>query len=215
MCWFRTIITAVSRTGCSPFWMSAEKSKSRKQSIGLLPNSFSGCYFFKSANIFLEFPHLVMKNYYCPTFTKILGHEHCRNALFVLSDFYLIFHFDLFLYVFKVKYTKIAKIGRRSSMLSRLGEKIDNKESVLYWASHHRIPVFCPALTDGSLGDMLYFDSLKHDIPIRLDIVEVCIDLKKNISIISLLDNFQLLDDHFYYLFFFKTYLFYRYLLNA
>ncbi|PAV62803.1 hypothetical protein WR25_23431 [Diploscapter pachys] len=59
-----------------------------------------------------------------------------------------------------------------SKFIQRLGEKIDNKESVLYWASHHRIPVFCPALTDGSLGDMLYFDSLKHDIPIRLDIVE-------------------------------------------
>ena len=36
-----------------------------------------------------------------------------------------------------------------SKMIKILGEKIDNKESVLYWAAKNDIPVFCPALTDG------------------------------------------------------------------
>jgi len=33
----------------------------------------------------------------------------------------------------------------------------EKERSVLYWAYKHDVPVFCPALTDGSFGDMLYF----------------------------------------------------------
>uniref|UniRef100_A0A0K0DHU0 deoxyhypusine synthase n=1 Tax=Angiostrongylus cantonensis TaxID=6313 RepID=A0A0K0DHU0_ANGCA len=59
-----------------------------------------------------------------------------------------------------------------SKLIRRLGEKIGNEDSILYWAARNNIPVFCPALTDGSLGDMLYFHSLKNSPGIRLDIVE-------------------------------------------
>lgn len=59
-----------------------------------------------------------------------------------------------------------------SKLIRRLGEKINNKNSILYWAACNNIPVFCPALTDGSLGDMLYFHSVKNLPGIRLDIVE-------------------------------------------
>jgi len=33
---------------------------------------------------------------------------------------------------------------------------------VCYWAYKNDIPVFCPALTDGSLGDMIYFHSFRN-----------------------------------------------------
>jgi deoxyhypusine synthase len=33
------------------------------------------------------------------------------------------------------------------------------------------IPVFCPALTDGSLGDMMYFHTYKTDAQLVVDIV--------------------------------------------
>lgn len=71
-----------------------------------------------------------------------------------------------------------------SSVIRRLGKEIDHEESVYYWCykvsqlspnislpsllSKHRlsaqndIPVFCPALTDGSLGDMIYFHTYKN-----------------------------------------------------
>ena len=49
-----------------------------------------------------------------------------------------------------------------SKFIHRLGTEIKNEESVLYWAAKHDIPVFCPALTDGSVGDMLYFHSYKR-----------------------------------------------------
>ena len=49
-----------------------------------------------------------------------------------------------------------------SKVIERIGTEIDNEESVLYWAAKNKIPVFCPALTDGSVGDMMYFHSYKR-----------------------------------------------------
>ena len=46
-------------------------------------------------------------------------------------------------------------------MIWRLGERIKDESSVMYWAAKHRIPVFCPAITDGSIGDMIFFHSFK------------------------------------------------------
>ncbi|KAF9353453.1 hypothetical protein BGX34_011557 [Mortierella sp. NVP85] len=49
-----------------------------------------------------------------------------------------------------------------SSVIRRLGKEIAHEESIYYWAYKNDIPVFCPALTDGSLGDMIYFHSYKN-----------------------------------------------------
>ncbi|KAI9763039.1 MAG: Deoxyhypusine synthase [Chaenotheca gracillima] len=60
-----------------------------------------------------------------------------------------------------------------SKVIHRLGQRIDNPSSVLYWAAKNDIPVFCPALTDGSLGDMLYFHTFKASPrALHIDIVE-------------------------------------------
>ncbi|XP_039067490.1 deoxyhypusine synthase-like [Hibiscus syriacus] len=48
-----------------------------------------------------------------------------------------------------------------SKLIARLGREINNDSSYLYWAFKNKIPVFCPGLTDGSLGDMLYFHSFR------------------------------------------------------
>lgn len=48
-----------------------------------------------------------------------------------------------------------------SKMIARLGEKINSEESIYYWAWKNEIPVFCPALTDGSIGDMMFLHSFK------------------------------------------------------
>lgn len=58
-----------------------------------------------------------------------------------------------------------------SKMIARLGKEIDNPDSVYYWAYKNNIPVFSPGLTDGSIGDMLYFHSYKNP-GLILDIVE-------------------------------------------
>jgi len=49
-----------------------------------------------------------------------------------------------------------------SKVIARLGKEINDPASVYYWCYKNDIPVFCPALTDGSLGDMLYFHSYKR-----------------------------------------------------
>jgi deoxyhypusine synthase len=49
-----------------------------------------------------------------------------------------------------------------SKVIDRLGKEIGHPDSIYYWAHRHGIPVFCPAITDGSLGDMMYFFSYKR-----------------------------------------------------
>lgn len=49
-----------------------------------------------------------------------------------------------------------------SKIITRLGEQINNEESICFWAAKNRIPIFCPALTDGSLGDMIFFHGFKN-----------------------------------------------------
>ena len=49
-----------------------------------------------------------------------------------------------------------------SKMITFLGQKIQHKDSICYWAASNQIPIFCPAITDGSIGDMIYFHSFKN-----------------------------------------------------
>ncbi|MEK6928624.1 MAG: deoxyhypusine synthase [Nanoarchaeota archaeon] len=66
---------------------------------------------------------------------------------------------------------KKGKVLCGSDLIWKLGEKIDNKESIYYWAWKNKIPVYCPALTDGALGDNIYFFSFKRN-DFVIDIVE-------------------------------------------
>jgi len=54
------------------------------------------------------------------------------------------------------------KIWSPSTMIARLGEAIDHEDSICYWAAKNKIPIFCPAITDGSIGDMVFFHSFKR-----------------------------------------------------
>lgn len=66
---------------------------------------------------------------------------------------------------------KTGKIFTPSEIVWRLGERINNKESVCYWAWKNKIPVYCPAILDGSFGDMVYFFKYKRP-DFKIDIVE-------------------------------------------
>ena len=58
-----------------------------------------------------------------------------------------------------------------SKVISRLGREIADPSSFCFWAARNDIPIYCPALTDGSLGDMLYFHSYKTPPGLSIDIV--------------------------------------------
>ena len=49
------------------------------------------------------------------------------------------------------------RAARLAAMIERFGREVNDESSVWYWCARNKIPVFCPGLTDGSVGDMLYF----------------------------------------------------------
>ncbi|KAI9266840.1 deoxyhypusine synthase [Phascolomyces articulosus] len=67
------------------------------------------------------------------------------------------------------------KIWTPSTMIQRLGEEINDESSIYYWCAKNGIPVFCPAITDGSLGDMIYFHSYRNPGLI----VDIAADIRK------------------------------------
>ncbi len=66
---------------------------------------------------------------------------------------------------------KTGKIITPSELVWKLGEKINNEKSICYWAYKNKIKIFCPAITDGSLGDMIYFFKYKRP-GFKIDITE-------------------------------------------
>lgn len=58
------------------------------------------------------------------------------------------------------------KILTPSEFIRELGKEIEkeerHEESIVYWAFKNDIPIFSPALTDGSLGDLMHFQKQKR-----------------------------------------------------
>ena len=72
------------------------------------------------------------------------------------------------------------KTGKRtcaSDLIWKLGEKINNKESICYWAWKNKIRLFCPAISDGAIGDNIYFFKLNNP--------EFEIDLTEDIKLLN------------------------------
>jgi len=56
-----------------------------------------------------------------------------------------------------------------SELIYEMGKFVDNEESILYWAYKNNLPVFSPAFTDGSIGDLvLFFKQRKPDFQIDI-----------------------------------------------
>jgi len=93
--------------------------------------------------------------------------------IFVPNERYITF--EKFFLPFLEEQNKKENIQGVSEIIQKLGEKINNKESIYYWCTKNNIPVFCPAFTDGSMGDMIYFFKYKHP-EFKVDISD---DIKK------------------------------------
>lgn len=80
---------------------------------------------------------------------------------------------------------KSGKTITPSYLIKKLGEKINNKDSIYYHAQKNNIPVFSPTPLDGSLGDMIYFFKQSHpDFQIDLtqdlkDLIDLTIQQEK------------------------------------
>ena len=64
-----------------------------------------------------------------------------------------------------------------SKDINYLGENINHKDSCWYWCHKNNIPVYSPALTDGAIGDMMFFYSYKKPgfiLNINQDYTDLC-----------------------------------------
>lgn len=66
---------------------------------------------------------------------------------------------------------KTGKIISVSELIKVLGKEISNEESIYYWCYKNKIDVYCPAIIDGSLGDMIHFFIYEHP-DFKIDIAE-------------------------------------------
>ncbi len=57
---------------------------------------------------------------------------------------------------------KSGKIISVSELIKLMGKEINNEKSIYYWGYKNDIDVYCPAITDGSLGDMIHFFMYEH-----------------------------------------------------
>ena len=68
------------------------------------------------------------------------------------------------------------KIITASELIWKLGEKINDERSICYWAFKNKIKIYCPAITDGAIGDNIYFFKYKRKdftIDIATDIKDI------------------------------------------
>ena len=75
-----------------------------------------------------------------------------------------------------------------ASFIREMGKAINDESSIYYWAYKNQIPVFSPALTDGSIGDMIFFHSSANTTPVPL-ILDIAADIRH-------LNDIALLADH-------------------
>lgn len=66
---------------------------------------------------------------------------------------------------------RTGRTTRASDIIRRMGEKINNKESIYYWAAKNKVQVYCPVITDGAIGDNIYFFKFKRP-DFMLDVTE-------------------------------------------
>ena len=49
-----------------------------------------------------------------------------------------------------------------SELVDLLGKSVNSEDCIYHWCHKNSIPVFCPAITDGSIGDMMFFYNYKR-----------------------------------------------------
>ncbi|MFH0889922.1 MAG: deoxyhypusine synthase [Candidatus Aenigmatarchaeota archaeon] len=59
------------------------------------------------------------------------------------------------------KQKETGKMVSPSGLINELG-KISGEDSFIYWATKNKIPIFCPAITDGAFGLQLFFYKQDH-----------------------------------------------------
>ncbi len=109
--------------------------------------------------------------------------EHGINRtgnIFIPNDRYALF--DKFMHHFLAEIFERQKREKKvfcpMELNRELGLAINDESSILYWAAKNNIPVFCPGLVDGSLGDMIVFFKQAHP-DFLLDVSKEVLEITK------------------------------------
>ncbi len=106
----------------------------------------------------------VMGTFEAPGRTLFESGVNRTGNIFVPNDRFAAFD-DFIQKFFELIYKKQKEEGVifcPKDLIRELGIKINDENSILYWAAKNDIPVFCPGLIDGSLGDLIYFFKQSH-----------------------------------------------------
>ena len=109
-----------------------------------------------------------------------IGNIYVPNDRYIEFETYMTEFFELL----EEKQQKNNVIISASEFCYELGKYMDEKlpnnvkeKSIIYWAYKNNIPIFCPAITDGSIGDMLYFYKIERKSNLKIDIAEDIVKL--------------------------------------
>ena len=114
------------------------------------------------------------------------GNIFVPNDRFALFDDFIQKFFER---IYKVQ-KETGKVFCPNDLIRELGLEINDENSILYWAAKNDIPIFCPGLIDGSLGDLIYFFKQSHpdfliDVTKEMkDIVDLVLNSEKTGAII-------------------------------
>ena len=86
--------------------------------------------------------------------------ENRVGNLFIRNESYC--KFEDFMQEALEKLYKKKKTYPVSELIRELGLMLDDEDSILYQATKNNVPIFCPGITDGSLGFHLYIFKQKH-----------------------------------------------------
>lgn len=99
--------------------------------------------------------------------------------IFIPNDRYA--YFDQFMQTFLQKIYDRQKqdgtIFTPKDLIRELGLEINDESSIYYWAAKNEIPVFCPGIVDGSLGDMIVFFKQSHPdfiLDVSKEVMDIC-----------------------------------------
>ena len=109
--------------------------------------------------------------------------EHGINRtgnIFIPNDRYAVF--DQFMQKFLERIYTIQKEQEKifcpKDLIRELGLEINQDDSILYWAAKNNIPIFCPGIVDGSLGDLIVFFKQSHP-DFLLDVSKEVLEITK------------------------------------
>jgi deoxyhypusine synthase len=94
--------------------------------------------------------------------------------IYIPNDRYIEFEkfFQPVLGHFLEKQRASGQVATPSEIIDYMGSIINSEDSIYHWAHKNRIPVFCPALMDGAIGDNVYFFNFDKKQEMKIDMAK-------------------------------------------